>query len=179
MKRLSAKTFKGLARTRRQQAGFGPESRPVGVIPHERVPDMSQVDPNLMGAAGLEPARDQTGDGLSVGSTVTLDNLPMGHGLAAALAHRHLVPGMRMPVDRLVDGAARPVGRSPDEGEITARERSGPAMVGKLAAQRLVGMVGLGDHHQPGRILVETVHDARPTHAANTRKGRSAMGYER
>jgi hypothetical protein len=27
--------------------------------------------------------------------------------------------------------------------------------------------IGLGDHEQPGRILVDPVHDARPGHAAN------------
>ncbi len=56
----------------------------------------------------------------------------MGDGLAAAVAHRHLFAGMRVPVDRRIDGAALPVRHPPDEGHIAAPHRAGAAMVGEL-----------------------------------------------
>ena len=62
----------------------------------------------------------------------------MGDGLAAALAHRHFLPRMRMAVDRRIDGAARPVRHAPDEGEIAAPHRAGAAVVGELRGQRLM-----------------------------------------
>ena len=100
----------------------------------------------------------------------------MGDGLAAALPDRHLVPGMGVAVDRLLDGAARPVGRAPDEGEVAAPERSGAAVVGELCGELGVGPVGLRHHHQPGGVLVEAVHDAGPPHAADAGKARRRNG---
>jgi hypothetical protein len=52
-------------------------------------------------------------------------------------------------------------------------------MVGELRGERLVRAVGLGDHHQPGGVLVETVHDARPLHPADARETVAAMGNQR
>jgi hypothetical protein len=72
-----------------------------------------------------------------------------------------------MPVDRRVDRAALAVGHAPDEGHVAALHRPGAAVVGELRGQRLMRVVVLGDHHQPGRVLVEPVHDARPADAAD------------
>ena len=94
--------------------------------------DGGEVHPDLVGAAGFEPAGEQAGDRRAVGAGIALEHLPMGDGFAAALAHRHLVAGARVAVDRLVDGAARPVGRAPDEGQIAAAQRPGAAVVGEL-----------------------------------------------
>src|SRR6185312_10952286 len=38
-----------------------------------------------------------------------------------------------------------------------------------------MGVGGLGDHHQPARILVETMDDPRPLHAADAGKTVAAM----
>ena len=103
----------------------------------------------------------------------------MGDGLAAALAHRHFLPRMRMAVDRRIDGAALPVRHAPDEGHIAAPHRAGAAVVGELRGQRLVRAVVLGHHHQPGGVLVEPVHDARAPDAADPGQARAAMGDQR
>ena len=42
-----------------------------------------------------------------------------------------------------------------------------------------MGAVVLGDHHQPGGVLVEPVHDAGPPHAADAREAVAAMGDQR
>ena len=39
--------------------------------------------------------------------------------------------------------------------------------------------VVLGDHHQPGRVLVEPVHDAGPAHPADAGQAGAAMGDQR
>ncbi len=104
----------------------------------------------------------------------------MGNGFAAAFANRHTVAGDFVPVDRPVDGAARPIRRAPDEGQIAALERSAAAAVAReLRRQRLVRAVVLCHHHQSARILVEPVDDARPPLAANAGQARAAMGDER
>src|SRR5262245_55813782 len=82
---------------------------------------------------------------------------------------RHLVAGAGVAVDWLVDGAARPVRCPPDEREVAPPQRPGAAVVGELRAEGAVGVVGLGDHHQPGGVLVEAMHDAGPPDAAHTR----------
>ena len=102
----------------------------------------------------------------------------MGHRRAAAFAHGALVAGVRMAVERGVDGAFRPVGRAPDEGEIAALERPS-VLVGELLAERTMGAVGFGHHHQAGGVLVEPVHDARPLDAADAGQAVAAMGDQR
>ena len=64
-------------------------------------------------------------------------------------------------------------------GEVAALELAGPAMVGELLGERAMRLVGLGHDQQPAGVLVETVHDARPRHAADARKAVAAMGDER
>ncbi len=52
-------------------------------------------------------------------------------------------------------------------------------VVGELRRQRLVRGVGLGHHHQPGGVLVEPVHDARPLDAADAGQAGAAVGDQR
>ncbi len=52
---------------------------------------MGQMDPDLVGAAGLQAAGEQAGDRLAVGAGVALQHLPMGDRRAAAFAHGELV----------------------------------------------------------------------------------------
>ncbi|MGY4422512.1 hypothetical protein ACVWY2_004961 [Bradyrhizobium sp. JR6.1] len=52
-------------------------------------------------------------------------------------------------------------------------------MVGELRGQRLMGVVVLGNHHQPCGVLVEAVHDARPLDSADARQAAAAMRDQR
>src|SRR5208283_3088112 len=104
----------------------------------------------------------------------------MGDRLASALADRHAVAGLGVTADRSVDGAAWPVGRAPDEGQIAAFERSAAAaMAGELRRQRAVRTIVLRHHHYAGRVLVEPVHDAGASLAADARETLAAVGDER
>src|SRR5205085_7094575 len=123
--------------------------------------DMGKIYPDLMGAPSLELTGQQRRDRFAVAPLEAFLDLPMGHGLTAALAHRHFLAGMRMAVDRLVHRAALPAWHPPDKRHIAAPHRPGTSMIGELRGQRLVSTVVLGDHHQSGGVLVEPMHDTR------------------
>src|SRR5258708_24557546 len=110
-------------------AGLGLEVRAIDGIAHQGVADMGQMYPDLMGAAGLELAGQERGDRFAVAPVEGFPDLPMGDGLAAVIAYRHLFPGKSMPVDRRVDGAALAVRHVPDEGHIAAPHRAGAALI--------------------------------------------------
>src|SRR3954471_23702121 len=80
---------------RSKRIGLGLEMRAVDGIAQQRVPDMGQMHPDLVGAAGFQLAGEQRGNRLAVPAIKRLRDLPMRHGLSAALAHRHLLPRMR------------------------------------------------------------------------------------
>ena len=83
-------------------------------------------------------------------------------------------------VERLIDGAVRPLRRAPGQSEIAALERFvALAMVGELRGQRPMRAVVLRHHHQPGGVLVEPVHDAGPPLAADAGEAVAAMGDQR
>jgi hypothetical protein len=162
-----------------EMAGLGLEMRAIDAVAQQGMADMGQVHPDLMGAPGLELAGELRRDRLAVAADEGFLNLPVGDGLAAALAHRHFLPRIGMPVDRGIDAAALPVRQVPYEGDVAAPHRAGAAVVGELLGQRFVGLVVLGRHHQPGGILVEPVHDARAPDAADPGKADAAMGDQR
>ena len=74
-----------------------------------------------------------------------------------------------------------PMGRSgtpQTSGLVSALQRAASSMVGELRREAAMGAVGLGHDHEAGGVLVETVNDARPRHAADAGKARAAMGDE-
>ena len=107
-------------------------------------------------------------------------DLPMGDRLAAALAHRHFLPGMRMAVDRRIDRAALPVRARPRR-RPCSRAASSPVRPwsANCAVSDWCARSFFADHHQPGGVLVEPVHDARAAarrrcRTGSPRNGRSA-----
>src|SRR4029077_18452956 len=107
---------------------LGLEVRPVDGVAEQGVTGMGVMEPDLVGAPGLQPQGEQGGDRLAVAPVKGGAGLPMCDRLAAALAHRHLLPRVRVAIDRRDDGAVRPVRDAPGEGEIAALHRTGAAM---------------------------------------------------
>ena len=68
VKRLPAKSRQRFPGVFRQKRGLGLEAGPVDGIAQERMADMGEMDPDLVGPPGLEPAGEEGGDRLSVGS---------------------------------------------------------------------------------------------------------------
>src|SRR5579871_6979576 len=137
----------------RQKRRFGAESAAVNFVAQERVPDRSQMHPDLMGPAGFQSAKQERGyrcfgalafAGLPHWPKIPFQHLPMRDSRAAALTHRHLLAGFRMPVDRLIDHSMQPLGRAPDEGEVGTLERlTALTVIGELRGERLMGAVVL------------------------------------
>src|SRR5947207_11481628 len=101
------------------------------------------MHPDLMGAPGFEAAGEQARHWRAIGARIAFEHFPMGHCGTAVRAHGHLGARARMARDRRRDRAFRPCRGAPDEGEIAALERPAAAMVGELAAEGMMGAVGL------------------------------------
>jgi len=107
MQRLPSKPCQGLLGRLRQPAGLGLEARPVGLVAQQRVAEMRQMHPDLVGAAGLQPAFDQARRWLAVPALETLQHLPVGDRLAAIRPHRDAIAALRMAVERRVHALYR------------------------------------------------------------------------
>ena len=68
MQGLSAKGLQRLARPPAQLRRLGLEARAVDVVAQQRMADMGQMHPDLVGAAGFQPAGEQARDRLAVGA---------------------------------------------------------------------------------------------------------------
>src|ERR1700720_746944 len=100
MQGLSAKGFERRPRLLSEAIRLGLEAGAVNLVAQKRVADGGEMDADLVGASGLEPAGKKSRDRLSVGTGIPFQHLPVGDGFPAALAHRHPVAGVRMAVDR-------------------------------------------------------------------------------
>ena len=126
---------------------FGPIHR----IPQNRVADVGQVDPDLVGAARLQAAT-QMGDAGIAG-----DDLPMCHGLPPPLAHhRHALAVHRMAADGRVDSAAV----LPEIAHRQALIRPGQGVVRQLGRQGQVGRVVFGGDNEAAGVPVDAVDNA-------------------
>src|SRR6185437_9017363 len=167
MQRLAAQSGKFAAQRLGKASQLGFEARTVKRIADQGMADRAQMHAHLMRAPGLERAFEQRGD-LLFSAAEGRDRAPMGHSLTSPVLERgHLGPARWMTSDRRIDHTLRPVWRAPYEGEIAALKLARPAMVGELRCERVMGLIGLGDDHEPARVLVETMHDAGPRHAAD------------
>src|SRR5690606_27063309 len=114
---------------------LGGEAGAVGAVADDRMADRREMDADLVGPTGLQPAFDQRGDRRLSGRAIGFGHAVMGDRLAAgtvAALHLDLLAVADRAAERQVDGRLPTVGHAPGEGEITALERSGAAMVGEL-----------------------------------------------
>ena len=101
MQGLPAKGGERGLRRLRQKRRFGAEAGPIDRVAQKRMTERGQMDPNLMGPAGFEPADQETCHCLGpvrasllgvrprrLGGAVALQRLPERYGFASALAHR-------------------------------------------------------------------------------------------
>src|SRR5829696_3318466 len=123
MQGLPSKSLQGSGGRRQQSGSLGPKTGAVDAIAQQGMADMGEMDSDLVGAPGLQPAGEQAGDRGVIGSGIALQYLPMGDGLAAPHPDGHFVAGVRMAVDRLVDRTLGAVGDSPDESKVPSLKR--------------------------------------------------------
>lgn len=154
-------------------AAQGLEPLPVAAavegVAQQRMALGGQVHPDLVGAAGLEPAFQQA-DPLP--GEVLQGPVAGRRWLAAAHDHGHLLAVARAAADVAGDLAGRRPRLAPDQRQVAALD--GPGR--ELLHQALVRLLGLGGDDQAAGVLVQAVHDAGPAHAADALQAVAAVG---
>ena len=126
--------------------------RPVHRVPQNGVADVRHVDPDLVGAPGLQSA-------LHIGiAGEPLQHGPVGHRAPAARHHRHLLPVRRVAADGGVHRAAV----LPEIPDHDAPVNPGQGVVLKLGGELLVGEVVFRRDEEAGGVPVDPVDDAGP-----------------
>lgn len=131
----------------------------VGIVAQQRVADAGHVDPDLVGATGLQTAADM---GIA---PISGDDLPVGHGrLCVFTGDSHALSVRRMAAYGRVHRAAVLPEIAPDNGLIFAVK----AVVGELSGQALVSKVVFCYDQKPGGVLVNTVDNTGALLPADT-----------
>jgi len=120
----------------------------------ERVTDngvagVGHVNADLVRATGDGAATDERRAGKE------LFDLVEGAGWAALTDYGHLLAVARVAAYWRIDGAVGCLRRPVAHGEVGLADR----VLAKGDRQREVGAVGFGNHHDPGRVLVQAVND--------------------
>ncbi len=118
---------------------------------------VGHVDPNLMGATRLEPARNQRKSGEGVQYRI------MGDSMATVRDDRHFLTVFGMPTNGGVNLSLNGLRRPFDNGPIQA----GCGVCFELLGQMLVGVVIFCDNQQAAGLFVQTMHNARPDDTPN------------
>ncbi len=74
-----------------------------------------------------------------------------------------------------IDSSHGALRNTPDQRDIGTGEIAGTAVIGEGLGKHPVGMIGLGDNHDPTGVLVQAVNDAWPPHATDAGKAGAAM----
>ena len=158
-----------LAAAARRAAGT-----PVGRVADERVAQMGEMDPDLMGASGLEPAFDQGGNSLARGPETFQRTIAGACVLTTAPDNPHALSIKGIAADLTLDPALGLAGRAPHHRVV------GPlnGMGGELLGQARHHLLGFGRHQKAGRILVQAMNYARAGYPAHTLQTVAAMGDE-
>jgi hypothetical protein len=161
---LEQRGVQRLAAERRCDRGQWARRPAVQRIAEQRPAVVGGVDPDLVGAAGLQPEPDQRRAG------EWLDHGPVGdRRLAGGDPGREPLAIGRVTA---VQGAQRAGGRRRRRGgdaEVLADDATGlaTALGGERRAERRVRAIALGDDHRAAGVLVEPVDDAGAERAAD------------
>ena len=155
-----------------KEKSWGGEGMFFGVdgIAEDGGADVLEVDPDVVGAAGVEVAQNKSGFGGLIGS----DDLIIGdRGFPGGWGdHGHFLTIHRMPADVGEDRVFVFQGDAIGDGEVDFLHRR---TLRKLGGETLVGGVGFRDDEAAGSIFIKTMHDAGSLHSADAGKFSSAM----
>jgi len=125
-------------------------------VPHDRKPQMLQMDSDLMSPTGFEPAVHERD--IPALQASLRDGLYMGDcGLSAHLQDGLFLAIARVAADRCLD---RPAIKQPSPGHCPIPPRDGSGL--QLSNEFGLALQGLGDHHEPRGVSVQPVNNARP-----------------
>ena len=134
---------------------------PVDRIPHDGVPQVLQMNPDLMGPPGVQLQPEQV-DHLEPGN-----DRGVGPGRPALRGNAHALPVLLAPGDRRLDANRSGVEMAPGQRRVAAMDparRDG-------GAEPPVGQIGLGHDHESGGVAVQPMDDARPALRASGQRG--------
>ena len=156
------------------------EPSAVSGVAEQGVANMRHVHADLMGPAGFQRAtheRRRCQPGRKPTARVARRRLVARGGMAAVNVanHGHACAVMQFAADGALDAAGVGFRHAPHQRRIAPLQTAVGAMGRELPRQALVRRIGLGDDHQPAGILVEPMHDPRPSHAADARKAVTTM----
>src|SRR5438045_9406514 len=101
MKGLAIKPGEGIAGCGTEQCRLGLESGPVNPVGEQRMADMGEMDPDLVGAPGFQPAGKQARYGIRSSPEVAFRHLPRGNCLPPAFPYCHSAARVVLSGERL------------------------------------------------------------------------------
>jgi hypothetical protein len=147
-------------------------TRAVNSIADQRISAMGEMHPDLMCSAGGKTAFDEC----RLRAERALDTIMRDRRLSSVLSDNGHLLAVRDAAADVADDLAGKWGRQPpNECGIGPLD---PAQ-GKVARQRVMGDLGLGDDHQTTRVLVETMDDTGPADPADPGKACTTMVDQR
>jgi hypothetical protein len=132
----------------------------VGAIPHDRVLDMSQMHPDLMGSPG--PDDDLEERQLTKGSF----QRPGAQGLAPTRHDTHFCSIFLMPVDGRINGTRWIPHPAVHQGTVFLVDQA----LLELSREVPVGRIGLGNQDDPAGVLVQAMYDTRAERPPESRQ---------
>ena len=171
VKRLAAERRNGVPEPFADTVQPAPAGPAVKRIADDGMAPGAQVNADLMGAPGLQPAFHQACPAVDRPQhPVVGDRFP-----AASGDDGHLFPVLRISADISGDRAFPRRRRPPAHRLVRALQ----GMLGELTREGGVGGIVLRRHQQSRRILVDPVDDPRPGDPADSRQRIAAMGQQR
>jgi hypothetical protein len=126
----------------------------IGRIAENRMPQRRKMHTELMGSTRPGIEQDMSGN-----FSVPLIHLIFRHGFSwTGRPGRYLFPLFGVSSDRQFDEPMTLFRNAPDERLIDTRD----CMFLKLCSKVSMSLIGLGNHHDAGRFLVQTMHKTRP-----------------
>ena len=153
-------------------AAWGSAIAAILRVADQGMSQMGEVDPDLVGAPGFQPAFDQRSEGAFGGAEFFQHRITCRRPLAAGAQHRHALAVEWAAPDLAFDQAGGVTRRSPYDGVIGALD----GVIGELLGQARHGPFGLGRHQQARGVLVQPVDDAGARFAADGQHLGAAMG---
>ena len=147
-------------------------TRAVNLIADQRISAVGEMHPDLMCSAGGKTAFEEC----RPRAERALDTIMRDRRLSSVLADNgHLLAVGDAAADVAGDLAGEWGRQTPNECGVGPVD---PAQ-GKVARQRVMGDLGLGDDHQTARVLVETMDDTGPADPADPGKACTTMVDQR
>jgi hypothetical protein len=153
------------------RAALGPGDSPatssaIDSVAHDRVTQVRQVDPDLVGPAGMQLQAKEVHD------LETCYHDSVGPGWAPAGGNNHPLSILLMAGDGRVDAHGTLVQVSPDQCGVAAADPAG----GDGCAEPPVREIGLRHEHEPRCVSIQPMNDTRPAFGAAGQ--RSAACYQ-